>query len=33
MKHSVRSLIGYAIGATNGELGKIKEFNGIISKQ
>lgn len=26
MKRSVRSLIGYAIGATNGELGKVKEF-------
>ena len=26
MKRSVNSLIGYAIGATNGELGKVKEF-------
>jgi len=26
MKRSVKSLIGYSIGATNGELGKVKEF-------
>lgn len=26
MKRSVKSLIGYAIGATDGELGKVKEF-------
>lgn len=26
MKRSVNSLIGYTIGATNGELGKVKEF-------
>jgi uncharacterized protein YrrD len=26
MKRSVNSLIGYSIGATNGEMGKVKEF-------
>ncbi|MEO9147084.1 MAG: PRC-barrel domain-containing protein, partial [Ginsengibacter sp.] len=26
MKRSINSLIGYAIGATDGEIGKVKEF-------
>lgn len=26
MKHSAKSLIGYTIGATDGEIGKVKEF-------
>lgn len=26
MKRSVKSLVGFAIGATDGEIGKVKEF-------